>query len=77
LFFEKSNKKQKLKITMVAKSIVKEKLTKVKNLLPLPRQQRLKMFLMAHLYSLKCHSLALQAQSDAAREVFPTRVTRH
>jgi hypothetical protein len=24
----------------------------------------------------KCHSLGLQAQSDAAREVFPTRVTR-
>jgi hypothetical protein len=31
---------------------------------------------MARLYSLKCHSLGLQAQSNAAREVFFTRVTR-
>jgi hypothetical protein len=28
------------------------------------------------LYSSKCHSLGLQAQSDVAREVLPTRVTR-
>jgi hypothetical protein len=32
--------------------------------------------LMEHLYSLKCLLLGLQAQSDVAREVFPTRVTR-
>jgi hypothetical protein len=32
--------------------------------------------LMSRLYFIKCHSLELQAQTDAAREVFPTRVTR-
>jgi hypothetical protein len=32
--------------------------------------------LKAEFYSLKCHLLGLQVHSDAAREVFPTRVTR-
>jgi hypothetical protein len=31
---------------------------------------------MARLYYLKCHSLGLEAQSEAAREVFPAKVTR-
>jgi hypothetical protein len=32
--------------------------------------------LLARLSSLKCHSLRIQARSDAAREVFPTKVTQ-
>jgi hypothetical protein len=31
---------------------------------------------MAAILLVKCHSLGLQTQSDAAREVLPTRVTR-
>jgi hypothetical protein len=31
---------------------------------------------MAWIYSLKHHLLGIQGQSDAAREVFPIRVTR-
>jgi hypothetical protein len=74
--FEKRNKSKKLKRITIAKSKAKEKLRKVKNLLMLPRQRRHKMFLWWQLYSLKCHSLGIQAQSDVVREVFPTRVTR-
>jgi hypothetical protein len=63
-------KAKKIERKTVVKSKVKEKLTKVKNLL-LPWQWCHKTFLVARLYSLKCHSLGLQAQSDAAREVSP------
>jgi hypothetical protein len=42
-----SNKMQELKRKTIAKSKVKENLTKVKNLQLLPRQRRQKMFLMA------------------------------
>jgi hypothetical protein len=31
---------------------------------------------MARLYSLKCHLLGLQVQSDATKEVFPQRLLR-
>jgi hypothetical protein len=34
---------------------------------------RARIMLMARLYSLKCHSLGLQVQSDVARKCFPTR----
>jgi hypothetical protein len=39
-FFKNCNKKQKLKIKTIAKSQVKDKLTKVKNLLLVSRQLR-------------------------------------
>jgi predicted AlkP superfamily phosphohydrolase/phosphomutase len=75
IFFVKSNKKEKTEKKSYLQSLKRKKLTKVKNLLLLPRQWRQKTFLMAATLFLKMHSLGLQVDSDAAREVFPTRVT--
>jgi hypothetical protein len=71
LVFSKRSTKAKLERKTIEKSKAKEKLTKVKNLMLLPRQWCYKMFLMAITLFFKCHSLGLQAQSDAAREVSP------
>jgi hypothetical protein len=75
-FLKKSNKNKKLKRKTIAKSKAKENLKNVKNLLLLLGNGTIKCSWWRQLYSLKCHSLCLQAQSDATREVSPTMVTR-
>jgi hypothetical protein len=70
-------KKTKTARNTLAKSKEKEKLTKVKNLLLLPRQRCQKMFLMAANLFFKIPRIGNPtAQSDIARDCFPTRVTR-